>query len=350
MNLSSTRRLSCCVWVLLLPACGRAGAQQAVTARGSCSADKTGVVSCSGGQIGIPDGVAPPPAGAVQVGVFSTGSIGFGIQGEAEIVRREPYQAEAVTEIRQTLANGTHITQTITATVARDSKGRTLRSQKLQENGRFFSVFPDHPNSASSSAEAETPTLTTIFDPVAREHIDYTSDVKVARVLPIDISPGRGGKNAQTFSVSGPAAGAINAFAPPGARPLVVAGGEPGPRVMAMRIAGDQQNMKAESLGTRTIEGIETIGTRKTWTIPAGAIGNDRALVTTEETWYSPQLKLVLLSTRDDPRFGNTIYSLKNIIRAEPDKSLFQIPAGYDVEKLPPPPTPPDSPGPRVPR
>lgn len=350
MNLSSTRRLSCCVWVLLLPACGRAGGQQAVTARGNCVADKAGVVSCSGGQIGIADGVAPPPPGAVQVGVFSTGGIGFGLQGEAEIVRKEPYQAEAVTEIRQTLANGTHIAQTITATVARDSEGRTLRSQKLQENGRFFSIFRGDANSASSSAEAEPPTLTTIFDPVAREHIDYTSDVKIARVLPIDISPGKGEKNAQTLSVSGRSSGAITAFATPGSKPLVVPGGEPGPGLMVMRFAGDEQNMKTESLGTRTIEGIDTIGTLKTWTIPVGAIGNDRALVTTEETWYSPKLKLVLLSTRDDPRFGDTIYSLKNIRRAEPDKSLFRIPAGYDVEKMPPPPPPSDLPGSRMPR
>lgn len=348
MNLSSIRRLSCCVWVLLFPACGRAGAQQAVTTRGNCSTDKAGVVSCSGDQIGIPDGVTPPP-GAVQVGVFSTGGIGFGLQGEAEIVRGEPYQAKAVTEIRQTLANGTHIAQTITATVARDREGRTLRSQKLQENGSFFSIFRDHGDPVSASAESEAPTLTTIFDPVAREHIDYTSDVKIARILPIEISPGAGGKNAQTFAVSGRAAGAITAFAPPGVRPLVVPGGEPGPGAMVMRFAGDQQKMKTESLGTRTIEGIDTIGTRKIWTIPAGSIGNDRALVTTEETWYSPKLKLVLLSRRDDPRFGDTTYSLKNIRQTESDKSLFQIPAGYNAEKLPPAP-PPEFAGPRAPR
>ncbi|HKR33175.1 MAG TPA: hypothetical protein VJT08_22030 [Terriglobales bacterium] len=287
-----------------------------------------------------------PPSGPVQVGVFSTGGIAFGIQGEAEIVRNQPYQAKAVTEIRQTLANGAHITQTITATVARDNEGRTLRSQQLQGNGPFFPIFSGDAASASPSAKTGIPTLTTIFDPVDRKHIDYTSDEKVARVLPIDISTAEpGGKKEQ---VSGRVAtGMIKAFPLPGGPgPVIVAGGEAVPLPEVARRGDQDQTSKTEPLGTRVIEGIETTGTRRMWTLPAGAIGNDKPLVTTEETWYSPKLRLVLLSVREDPRFGETVYSLKDIQTTEPDKSLFQIPAGYAVEKLPVPP-PPDNRTPR---
>lgn len=338
MNLWSTRPLFCCLWALQLAIGRGAVAQVAVTERGNCSADSAGVVSCSEGRIGPTDRVAPPP-GPVTVGVFSTGGMAFGLQGEAEIVRKEPYQADAVTEVRQTLANGTHITQTIRATVARDDEGRTIRTQKLQGDGPFFSIFRGPAGSTPASAQAEPPTLTTIFDPVAREHIDYTSDAKIARVLPMDIAS-RGAKHLQAFSLSGHAgAGTITAYPIPGAPgPVAFASGDSIPPPMAMRFGGEQRNEKTESLGTRTIDGIDTVGTRKTWTIPAGAIGNDKDLVTTEETWYSPKLKLVLLSIRNDPRFGETRYSLENISRTEPDPSLFQIPAGYEIDKLPPPP------------
>lgn len=89
----------------------------------------------------------------------------------------------------------------------------------------------------------------------------------------------------------------------------------------------------AEPLGTKTIEGTPVTGTRDTKTISAGMIGNDKDLVITHETRYSPDLKLVIQSTQTDPRFGQTTYFLINIQRNEPDPALFQVPAGYKVEK-----------------
>jgi hypothetical protein len=94
-------------------------------------------------------------------------------------------------------------------------------------------------------------------------------------------------------------------------------------------------DVKTESLGTKTIEGISVTGTRTTTTIPAGTIGNDKELVITRETWYSADLKLVIQSSQTDPRFGESSYALTNIQRSEPDPSLFQVPAGYSIEKVP---------------
>jgi hypothetical protein len=37
-------------------------------------------------------------------------------------------------------------------------------------------------------------------------------------------------------------------------------------------------------------------------------------------------------SRRTDPRFGETIYRLTNITRAEPDAALFQVPPDYKQE------------------
>jgi hypothetical protein len=253
----------------------------------------------------------------------------FGIQENVEAVRNLPYQAQASTEMRQTLADGSHIDQTTIATVARDSDGRTVRIQKLSTIGPW--------RSTSDSSQADAPTLTTIFDPVAQTHTDFTSDSKVAHVLPMP-KPMAGAATGQVSGftmMEGPGSGAAVMVGPgPDA-----AGG--GPMAFAVQghadagKAGVGPNVKTESLGAKMIEGIQVTGKRTTSTIPAGTIGNDKDILITRETWYSPDLKLVIQSTQTDPRFGQTTYSLTNIQRSEPDPSLFQVPAGYTIRKVP---------------
>jgi hypothetical protein len=90
-------------------------------------------------------------------------------------------------------------------------------------------------------------------------------------------------------------------------------------------------NETTEQLGSRMIDGVEAVGTRVMQVIPAGTIGNEKDLITTRETWFSPELKIVVSSVRNDPRFGQIHYTLSNIQLTEPDPSLFQPPAGYTV-------------------
>jgi TonB family protein len=92
-----------------------------------------------------------------------------------------------------------------------------------------------------------------------------------------------------------------------------------------------------ESLGKQTVEGVEAEGTRTTVTVPAGAIGNERAIQIVSERWYSQELQTVVMTKHSDPRFGETTYRLTNVSRSEPDHSLFEMPAGFEVL----PPTPP---------
>jgi len=242
---------------------------------------------------------------------------------DVEVVKNQPYQAQAVTEIKQTLGNGSHISQTTTATVARDNEGRTVRIQKLVAIG---------PWTTASEGDKST-TITTIFDPVTSTHIDYTSDIKVAHVMPMPPLPPaaantstEAGHRLQGFAFGvggdGPSSGQAN----------IVIGGFVGARAISSQ-GNEGKDQKSEPLGTKTIEGIQAVGTRNSSTIPAGTIGNDRDIVITHETWSSPELKLVLLSTQDDPRFGKTTYSLKSVQQREPDKALFQVPSGYKVEK-----------------
>jgi hypothetical protein len=76
---------------------------------------------------------------------------------------------------------------------------------------------------------------------------------------------------------------------------------------------------------------------RATHTIPAGQIGNDRPITIVTEVWTSPDLKTVVYSKRSDPRTGEQTFHLANIVRAEPDSSLFTLPADFKVIEGPQP-------------
>jgi hypothetical protein len=86
-----------------------------------------------------------------------------------------------------------------------------------------------------------------------------------------------------------------------------------------------------EDLGTLSQNGVPAQGTRATMTIPAGKIGNNRDIRVVNERWYSNELQMMVKSVNSDPRFGTTTYQLTNILRANPDLGLFQIPPDYTV-------------------
>ncbi len=220
------------------------------------------------------------------------------------MVKNQPYKAQVTTETTRTLSDGSHIAQNTTAMVARDSEGRTVRAEKLGTG----------------------PTITTIFDPVAEKHIDYISDQKIAHVLPLP-SPS-GSLSGEPIAIGG----AFSGFA---AGPGGSAAGFFAKDRAILSQPGSKANTTTQSLGTKTIDGIEVTGTRSTSTIPAGAIGNEKDLTTTREEWYSPVLKLVIQSTQTDPRFGHTTYSLTDIEQGPPDGALFQVPPDYEVEEIP---------------
>ena len=227
----------------------------------------------------------------------------IGFQGNFEVVKNQPYKAQANTETKRTLADGSHITQSTTAMIARDSEGRTVNAQKV----------------------GDSLTITTIFDPVAKTHINYTSDTKIAHVLALPTPTALQVPVAMGAAFSGSAVGP-----PSGAVGFFVQG-----RAVSSQLSG--KHTTTESLGTKTVERIQVTGTRTTSTIPAGTIGNEEDLTTTREECYSPELKFVAQSTQNDPRFGQTTYTLNDIQQGPPDAALFQVPADYKIEEIPAP-------------
>jgi hypothetical protein len=261
--------------------------------------------------VGPPDGGAGQVRIAAGVGQIKIGGgpdgVPFGLPIDVlavepleggKVVTGSPYAAEITTEIMQQLADGNRIERRTTSSVARDGEGRVRREQQVTAIGP---ILPGN-----------TAQIVTITDPVAKVHYALDADRKVAMQLPTPL--------VTKFETSGPGRPSLEVR-------------EKGERVTAPLGAGSVPDARTESLGTRDIEGVMAEGTRVTVTIPAGAIGNQAAIDIVNERWYSPELQTVVLSRRSDPRFGETMYRLTNIVRAEPAAELFQVPADYRVEQ-----------------
>lgn len=99
---------------------------------------------------------------------------------------------------------------------------------------------------------------------------------------------------------------------------------------------GEKVDLKTETLGKRTFDGVEAEGTRTVSTIPAGAIGNERPIEIVSERWYSAELQTVVMTRHSDPRSGENVFRLENINRTEPPANLFQVPSDYTVSETQP--------------
>jgi hypothetical protein len=51
--------------------------------------------------------------------------------------------------------------------------------------------------------------------------------------------------------------------------------------------------------------------------------------VVSDEYWYSDDLRINLLIQHGDPRTGSVTMSVADVQRTEPDRAVFEIPAGY---------------------
>jgi hypothetical protein len=120
------------------------------------------------------------------------------------------------------------------------------------------------------------------------------------------------------------------------------------PASLALPPAGALSNGTAslvrDNLGTRTLEGLELIGTRETQTVAAAVTGANRPLVVVKEFWYSSRLGINVLTDRTDPRSGQAIFTVSDIRLSEPASSLFALPVNFRIVDLRVAPTPPSLP------
>jgi len=216
--------------------------------------------------------------------------LGFGEMHPGKVVTGAPYSAVAVTETKQTLADGNVIDRKIQSNVYRDGQGRTRRETT------FAGVGP-------LPASGQPRSMVMIHDPVASTAYILHADQKVAEQLPGRRKGKKSGNNLQ---------GKFESH-------------------FQKEIANG--TLKQEDLGVQSINGISAQGTRYTRTIPAGQIGNANPITVVNERWYSTDLQIAVKIVRNDPRMGQTTYSLTNIQRTEPAASLFTVPSDYTVKQ-----------------
>jgi len=239
---------------------------------------------------------------------------------ESKVTPGAPYSAEAINESTQTLADGNRIVRKSVMRVYRDGEGRTRR-EEVTDNGDAISV--------------------SIVDPVA--HVSYVLDPKTrmayrgsmliatARVFEKGIPPTEGDKRVTEVAAAKLKAAREETVrqekeqAPPPPPPP--------PPGFKGELMGAAAETSKEDLGRQSVEGVTATGTRTTWTIPAGAIGNLQPIKIVSEQWFSPDLQLLVLTKHSDPRTGENIYRLQSIVRAEPDRSLFTVPADFTVKE-----------------
>lgn len=187
----------------------------------------------------------------------------------------EPFSAVVGTEWTRVLPDGTTSTLKNHRTIARDSEGRIF------EERRYFSPHGDTQTTALSEFDIKDPTQHKLY-------VCRPAD-EVCRVYGYIPPP----------AVQQPASNS-------------------GPSVVT------------ETLGRKSIEQVEVIGSRETTTLAAGAFGNEKPQPVVKEFWFAPQLGINLITKRFDPRASAVQnFEVKDISLAEPNTRLFSPPAHY---------------------
>ena len=242
---------------------------------GAISHDEAKQVPMREGASGPPHEGPPPPPNAQFIGA----ELRFG----DKLVTGQPFAAATVIEDTRRLYDGTTVTKQSKGLIYRDTAGRTRREQPLDNVGGF--------NIVGDNAKAQMLVFINDFGVKSQYFLDVNN--KVARKNHIGDNRG----------------------------PMPDKDGPP--------------DAKTESLGTRTIEGVSAEGTRSTFEIPAGQIGNAKPIQVVSEKWFSPELQVVVMSRHMDPLAGEHVFKLVNIKRGEPSADLFTIPSGYRIENGP---------------
>jgi len=241
-------------------------------------------------------------------------------------VKGAPYSADTIVESSQTLADGNHIARKTTGRVYRDGEGRTRREEDRQDGSVGVSIS-DPIAGVAYSLDPATKTAWKTGTAAAGAIMEKLEASQVEAKRELD--------GQQRKLEAEKMAAASRERVGPG-NPHVT---EPRENVVVtteggfVTMRGGLYKVSDAPLEHKTIEGVAVEGRKTTSTIPAGKVGNEQPITITSEEWISSDLKVLVLTKHADPRMGESSYRLLNIIRAEPDRSLFMVPPDYTVKE-----------------
>jgi hypothetical protein len=281
---------------------------------------------------------------------------------ESRLTKNAPYSAEAVTESVQLLADGNRIVTKNATRVFRDNEGRTRREQLNAAGTDVVTINISDPvagttyvlDPASRMAYRNGLIMSTPMVAVgarARGSVSATQTAEggvmvMTREIEAPSTDAKASAEAKATAesqftkveTSNPDERALKGWleagtaaspdAGRGGGATFVAGG-----VLPARIAEAIGQTTKEELGQQTIEGVTAVGTRSTTEIAAGTIGNEQPIKIVSEQWFSPDLQVLVLTKHTDPRVGETVYRLVGIVRADPARSLFELPPDYTLKE-----------------
>ena len=213
-----------------------------------------------------------------------------------------PYSGVVVTQSTTTFSDGNRIVRTNSTHYYRDGQGRTRVERAVGLD------------SAGNSSQSNL--VITITDPVAGELYFFRSQ----------------GKSVEAMKLSPSLMAARFAAAPAADRqvPFALMG-------IGMGIGASlstEASSAETSLGQKVVNGVTATGTRTVRTIPVGALGNEKPITSTVEEWFSPDLDVPVQITQKSSIGGDVTLNLTQLVRSEPDASLFAPPAGYSVHDV----------------
>ncbi|HEY2930908.1 MAG TPA: hypothetical protein VGK99_04115 [Acidobacteriota bacterium] len=273
---------------------------------------------------------------------------------ENKLVKGVPYQAQATSEHVQVLADGNRISRKDSASVYRDSEGRTRREQNISAIGPWAPagehlrmVFIIDPVAdVSYILDPDRRTARKVFagvmlarDKMLEAKLDQLKAQHAGEEIHVELKGGGDPKELEAKIEE-------HRKQHPGERLRVeIRDGVESVEVLKPEAAHTGRaevkfnravpapNVRTEQLGRQIFEGVDAEGTRTVLTIPVGEIGNERPIDVVTERWYSPDLQVVVMSRHSDPRLGEDVYRLTNIQRVEPPAALFQVPPDYTIKE-----------------
>ncbi len=211
------------------------------------------------------------------------------------VIIGQPFRAEVNARLVESKSNGIKIVSEYHGIAARDSQGRVFREQLASPQ------VPD----ADGRGAAFNAHAVSVVDPLTKIETKWDDLSKVAyQSAPTQFSTIRQPLDRCEMDQTG---------------------------YTAARNYPNDKNQRSESLGERVIQGILTRGCRVYTLIPAGSNNDKSSFTIIDESWTSPELRVVLLHIRRNPNGEDEITQLDNITRREPDAAIFQPPPDYRV-------------------
>ena len=212
-----------------------------------------------------------------------TGAAPMPMPFKMKAVAGKPYSLTAKTTDSKRLADGTWTTTVLEARKMRDSEGRE-RSELINRSGG--------------------PPVVSLTDPIAQTFVTLSWSDKTATVthvpLPKPLTPEQEARAAES-------------------------------RAKAAEYRATHPSPDTSTLPPKTIAGASAEGKEQIITLHAAKLSGGEPVRVVEDTWTAPDLSIPLESTSDDPRGQKIITIVTDLQRAEPDPSLFHIPADYKI-------------------